>query len=69
MKAEKVPAYEKGDVNHDNTVDINDATLVQQYVVCMDISGIFDLELADMNEDGKITINDATLIQIKLLDS
>ena len=69
MKAEKVPTYEKGDVNHDNTVDINDATLVQQYVVCMDISGIFDLELADMNEDGKITINDATLIQIKLLDS
>ena len=65
MKVQQ-PTFEKGDVNHDNTVDIEDVTLIQKYLTRMEITGTFDEKLADVDGDGKILINDATLIQIQL---
>ena len=57
----KQNAYELGDVNHDSKIDINDATLVQQYCVKMKLEN-FDAALADLNNDGRITVTDATII-------
>ena len=65
MKVQQ-PTFEKGDVNHDNTVDIEDVTLIQKYLTRMEITGTFDEKLADVDGDGKILINDATRIQIQL---
>ena len=65
MKVQQ-PIFEKGDVNHDNTVDITDVTLIQKYLTRMEITGTFDEKLADVDGNGKILINDATLIQIQL---
>lgn len=50
------------DVNHDNTVDVNDVTAIQMFLGNMS-QGIFDQALADVNGDGSITIKDATEIQ------
>ena len=53
--------YAKGDVNHDGTLNIDDATLIQQFLVELNPDN-FDQTLADMNDDGVINIIDATLI-------
>lgn len=50
------------DVNHDNTVDVNDVTAIQMFLGNMS-QGIFDQALADVDGDGSITIKDATEIQ------
>lgn len=58
--------FEKGDVNHDGTVSIDDATLIQIYLVRIpfeDGTEFFTTE-ADVTGDGKITILDATYIQM-----
>ncbi len=58
--------YAKGDVNNDGVLNIDDVTLVQQFLVKLNPDN-FDQTLADMNGDGVININDATFIQISLL--
>lgn len=63
------PAFEKGDVNHDNRITILDATLIQKFIVKIDVSSEFFESEADMNGDNKITIFDATLIQVALAKS
>lgn len=55
-----------GDVNGNGKIDIDDATLIQKYVVGIK-EETFDETYADVNKDGKITVLDATLIQIILL--
>lgn len=58
----------KGDVNLDEIVDINDATLIQLHLVGLRENLYADqLENADYNNDGKININDATQIQLDLV--
>ncbi|MDY3779650.1 MAG: glycoside hydrolase family 101 beta sandwich domain-containing protein [Candidatus Limousia pullorum] len=57
--------YAKGDVNHDGVFNIDDATLIQQFLVGLNPDN-FDQTLADMNGDGVININDATLIQLAI---
>lgn len=54
---------EKGDVNLDGKVDINDATLVQKYLARMTDLSQKSLDAADTNKDGNVSINDVTLIQ------
>ncbi len=56
---DKLPP-EKGDVNADGVITIDDAILVAQYDVGN--AEIKDLTLADMNGDGVVTIHDALLI-------
>lgn len=57
----------KGDVNLDETVNINDATAIQMFVTGMNPSLYSDqFTNADMNGDGIVNINDATEIQLNL---
>ncbi len=57
----------KGDVNLDETVDINDVTLIQLHLVGLREDLYADqLTNADYNNDGKININDATQIQLNI---
>lgn len=56
-----------GDVNGDDELTVDDATLIQMYIVGMPVEN-FNVELADVNEDGEISIYDATLVQIKLVN-
>lgn len=60
--------YEIGDVNCDHRIDINDATMIQNYVSRRyEQTAGFHKEYADVSKDGKITVIDATLIQIELI--
>ena len=65
----KVSGYEVGDVNHSGSIDIDDATAIQRYLVKKAPVGTFDESLADVNGDGYITIIDATFIQIMLMSN
>ena len=65
----KVSGYEVGDVNHSGSIDIDDATAIQRYLVKIEPMGTFDESLADVNGDGYITIIDATFIQIMLMSN
>lgn len=56
-----------GDVNGDDELTVDDATLIQMYIVGMPVEN-FNVELADVNEDGQISIYDATLVQIKIVN-
>lgn len=65
--ADKEPVIIKGDVNKNGKLDIEDATILQTYLVqAISDTSIYDFENADMNNDGIITITDATLIQIAI---
>lgn len=55
-----------GDVNGDDIISIDDATLIQKYLVGLEELDKYQLIAADVDKDGKVTIKDATLIQ-KLL--
>lgn len=54
-----------GDVDGDGEIKIADATLLQQYLVKVEVEN-FNIEVADVNEDGKVDILDVTSIQIIL---
>ncbi len=57
-----------GDVNLDETVDINDATLIQRYINKNVVNLMNDqLINADFNKDGVVNINDVTAIQKYIL--
>lgn len=60
----KEKTYALGDVNMDGNITIDDATLIQNYLVDKSIAGTFNLELADVNKDGTVNISDATYIQL-----
>ena len=65
----KVSGYEVGDVDHSGSIDIDDATAIQRYLVKKAPVGTFDDSLADVNNDGHITIADSTCIQIMLMSN
>lgn len=54
---------EKGDVNLDGVVNINDVTTVQKHVARMLTLSAKQLTAADVTGDGKVDISDATAIQ------
>lgn len=55
--------YITGDVDHNGIIDINDATLIQTYLVRLPVEN-FDLSLADVDNSGIVSVNDATLVQL-----
>ena len=60
-------AFELGDVNEDNAVNIVDATLIQKYIVKIIADGEgFNAKLADVNQDGTVSIIDATKVQVMI---
>ncbi|MEE0957674.1 MAG: leucine-rich repeat protein [Ruminococcus sp.] len=54
---------EKGDVNLDGIVNINDVTTVQKYVARMLTLSEKQLSAADVTGDGNVDISDATAVQ------
>ena len=56
-------SFNKGDVNRDNTININDATMIQRYLAKYNDLDDEQLILADATGDGFVTIKDATEIQ------
>lgn len=56
------------DVDFDGKVSIDDATLIQKYMVELSELNAEQIKIADCNNDGKITIDDATFIQKFLVD-
>ena len=59
---------ETGDVNLDGKIDINDATLIQQYLAELKTLSTNQQKVADMDASGDLNINDATAIQIKIAE-
>ena len=61
-----------GDVDNDNAVKINDATLLQkqlaEYSTELDVTNAYTHAVLDANQDNKITIGDVTEIQRYLAD-
>ena len=57
----------RGDVNLDHIENINDATVIQQYLARIGSLDETQLAVADVNGDGAVNINDATVIQLDLL--
>jgi len=51
-----------GDVNGDGRVEVDNATLIQEYLVLL--ADDINLEYADLNNDSKITVMDATIVQL-----
>lgn len=52
-----------GDVNGDETVNIEDATKIQKYFVSLEDFTEEQIQTADFNEDGTVNISDVTEIQ------
>ena len=57
-----------GDANGDDSVNINDVTMVQRYLAELDTLEGINLHAADTNQDGKVDIEDATTIQMYLAE-
>lgn len=62
-----IPApYFYGDTNTDNTIDVLDATFVQEYISKRNTMSLLQEMLSDVDADSKITIFDATMIQQRI---
>lgn len=59
-------SYIDGDVNQNNTLDIEDATEIQKYLSGMKELNDIELKAADYNHDGQVDIADVTKIYFKL---
>ncbi|MBQ1507348.1 MAG: dockerin type I repeat-containing protein [Ruminococcus sp.] len=73
VQKEDIPDYKlkstnPGDANLDSKVDINDATLIQNYLA--DLAELSEIQLlaADANQDGEVKIDDAVAIQFKIAE-
>lgn len=53
--------YAQGDVNHDGTVTVIDASLITEYVMGK-TPAVFFVENADANNDGSVTVTDVSKI-------
>lgn len=58
---------QKGDVNLDGRVDINDTTAIQRHIAGVSKLSDTGLSLADVNGDGVVLISDATDLQKSLV--
>lgn len=54
-----------GDANDDNSVNVNDATLIQKWIAKLVDDSKINLKLSDVNKDNSVNIKDATEIQKK----
>ena len=52
-----------GDVNHDNYIDVKDATSIQKFLVGLERFSDVQIANADYNKDGFVSVLDATAIQ------
>ena len=52
-----------GDVDCDGKITIQDATIIQQYLVCMIQLSDKQIQWCDFDFDGKVTINDVSCLQ------
>ena len=55
--------FEQGDVDMNEELNIDDATLLQKYLALLDDFTDIQLELADVNDDGVVNIADVSCIQ------
>jgi subtilisin family serine protease len=62
LNIEPITPHHTGDVNHDNSINILDATALQRYLALMDPSP-FDETLADVDNNARTDINDVTALQ------
>lgn len=60
--------YDRGDVNRDSKININDATTIQKYLVLLTNLDSEQIWLADFDNDGRVSIKDSTKIQYSLLE-
>ncbi len=65
VAAMPAPGY-FGDANYDLSIDVLDATYIQQYLANKQTMTILHKTLGDVDADSEITILDATLIQQKV---
>lgn len=56
-------SYDKGDVNCDGEISIEDVTQLQKHIAEIDCLPNKVLPLADINDDGYVNIQDATYVQ------
>lgn len=67
VNAGAMPApYFFGDANADNTMDVLDASFVQEYISKLNTMSLLQEMLSDVDADSKITIVDATMIQQRI---
>lgn len=59
--------HQVGDVNNDGVVSIKDVTILIDYLLTSDLSGLVEAHL-DVNQDGLITIKDVTTLIDMLLN-
>ncbi|WP_114579673.1 carboxypeptidase regulatory-like domain-containing protein, partial [Saliphagus sp. LR7] len=57
--------YDLGDVNQDESVNVQDVQLTQQYIYGMNPEG-FNEDLGDLNRDGEVDTTDLNLLQYKI---
>lgn len=53
-----------GDVNGNGEIDVDDATMIQKYLIGLESFDESQIAVADVNHDGKITVSDATEVQL-----
>ena len=63
---EKKSLYILGDADSNGTVNVTDATQIQQYLAQLKVVESFDSDAAEVNRDGKLDIKDVTNIQLYL---
>jgi hypothetical protein len=61
-------ARERGDVNGDGKINIDDVTALISYLLSQDPSGV-DVDAADCNVDGTVNISDVTELISYLLSN
>ena len=57
-----VMAYMPGDVNGDESVDIDDVTALTDYLMDLSTLNQYQLDAADVDDDGEVTIDDVTYL-------
>ena len=62
-------AYESGDVNLDDTINIQDIILVINYILGVSDFDNTQLSLADLNDDSSINIQDVILLINTILEN
>ena len=55
------PAFARGDVNGDGSVNISDVTVLIDYLLNGNTSGV-NISAADCNQDGSVNIGDVTVL-------
>ena len=62
----EAPEFLRGDVNNNGQVDINDVTVLINFVLSGDSTGV-NLEAANTDQQGGVDINDVTALIARVL--